>query len=106
MNYDKWEQIKALVSDKFDLTDKGEEQIDDLSSKEYLEFVKDDQRMKLELIIKPKVVEKKTIYSRRIGSETSEKFIYDETEKVYSLKVYRYDDVSDAWEEIEPSFLA
>lgn len=90
MNYDKWEQTIALIKSSYEVENEGKEDIDDLTIMEFIEFRKAGELFRLELMIKPKVKEKKTIYSRRIGSETSEKIIYDENEKVYVLKVYKY----------------
>lgn len=105
MNYDKWEQTIALIKSSYEVENEGKEDIDDLTIMEFIEFRKAGELFRLELMIKPKVKEKKTIYSRRIGSETSEKIIYDENEKVYVLKVYKYNQGADEWQEINSSFI-
>jgi len=60
-------------------------------------------RMKLEFITKPLILDKKTTYSRRIGSETAIEYIYSEDEKTHKLMAYKWDDFQNDWAEIDPN---
>ena len=62
--------------------------------------------MRLEFIIKPLVLDKKTTYSRRIGSETAVDYVYSEDEKSYKLMAYKWSDEKDGWIEIEAESFA
>jgi len=60
-------------------------------------------RMKLEFTTKPLVLDKKTTYSRRIGSQTAIEYIYSEDEKTHKLMAYKWDDFQNDWVEIDPN---
>lgn len=57
--------------------------------------------MRLEYVTKPVILDKKTSYSKRIGSETQVEYVYSEDEKTNQLIAYRWDDGQDDWVEIE-----
>lgn len=103
MNPEKWEQIKGNVldnmeveeSDSYILEEENEVKI------EYIIFNSPLGRTKLEFVIKPLILDKKTIYSNRIGSETKVEYVYSDTEKTYRLNVYRWDGENDDWQEID-----
>lgn len=60
-------------------------------------------RVKLEFTTKPLVLDKKTTYSRRIGSETNVEYVYSEDEKTHKLMAYKWDDFQNDWVEIDPN---
>jgi hypothetical protein len=103
MNQERWEIIKGNILDKFDVEDKGSEHIDDEGGIdiEYIVFGSPMGRMRLEFVVKPQVMDKKTTYSNRIGSETKVDYVYSETEKSEQLIAYKWDDDSGEWAEIE-----
>jgi hypothetical protein len=47
------------------------------------------------------VLDKKTVFSRRIGSETAVDYVYSEDEKSYKLIAYKWNENNDEWEEID-----
>jgi len=100
---DKWEQIKELAQSNFEILDSGEEPVEDIpnSKLEFLEFIGPLGKMRLEFITKPKVLDKKTLYSGRIGGDVKVDYIYSEDEMVYVFKAYKWDEVQDDWIEAE-----
>jgi hypothetical protein len=58
-------------------------------------------KIRLEHISKPIVLDKKTVFSRRIGSETAVDYVYSEDEKSHKLIAYKWDENNDEWEEID-----
>jgi hypothetical protein len=108
MTPEKWEKISGNVKDNFDVIDNGRTRIDDEGGVdiEYIEFNGPLGKMRLEYIIKPVVLDKKTTYSRRIGSETKVDYVYSDTEKQYILKAYKWDNGKDDWIEIEADAFA
>ena len=68
---------------------------------EIIEFKGPLGKMKLERTTQPLVIDKKTIGSRRIGSDTAVEYIYSETEKVHKFTAYRFDPNSDNWVEMK-----
>ncbi|MEA3464120.1 MAG: hypothetical protein U9R14_03535, partial [Patescibacteria group bacterium] len=57
--------------------------------------------IKLEFVSKPVVLDKKTTYSNRIGSETKVDYVYSDTEKSNRLMAYKWDEGEDKWIEID-----
>ncbi|MFH1325999.1 MAG: hypothetical protein ABIH48_00840 [Candidatus Falkowbacteria bacterium] len=112
MTKEKWEDTKDLVKDQFEVEEEGKEDIDPPqaaqaggrktvpnSTVEFIIFEGPLGRMKLEYITKPIVLDKKTIGSRRIGSDTTVEYIYSEDEFSNTFKAYKWED--ERWEEME-----
>lgn len=103
MTEEKWKMIIGNVKDNFEVEDEGSEHIDDEGGVdvEYIIFQGPLGRMRLEFVTKPVVLDKKTTYSRRIGSETKIDYVYSETEKTSNMTAYKWDENDDNWVEIE-----
>ena len=108
MTPEKWEKISGNIKDNFDVTDHGRTHVDDEGGLDidYIEFNGPLGRMRLEFIMKPVILDKKTTYSRRIGSETKVDYVYSDTEKQHILQAYKWDDEKDDWIEIEADAFA
>lgn len=91
------------VKDSFPVEETGEDHLDEEGGVdiEYVVFKGPLGKMKLEFISRPIVLDKKTIYSRRIGSETNVEYVYSQEEKSHKLKIYKWDDDQDEWVEID-----
>jgi hypothetical protein len=103
MTREKWETIKSKVLDTFEVSDKGQEHFDEEGGVEvdFLEFTSPLGKIRLEFIEKPIVLDKKTIYSHRGGSDTGVEYIYSQTEKSTRLVAYKWDEDQSNWMEIE-----
>ena len=103
MTEEKWENVKGQIKDKFKVEDEGSEHSDERGGvdTEFIVFTGPLGRMKLEFITKPVVLDKKTTYSNRIGSETKVNYIYSESEKTSRLIAYKWEDGQEEWVEIE-----
>ena len=99
---EKWESIIGNIKDKFSVLDEGKEHIDDEGGVDiyYIEFEGPLGRIRLEFVQKPVILDKKTIYSKRIGSETKVDYIYSETEKSAKMTAYKWSEDNDEWQEI------
>ena len=91
------------IKDNFTVEDQGMDHIDEEGGTdiEYIEFRGPLGLMRLEYISQPVVLDKKTTYSRRIGSETKVEYVYSADEKRHSLHVYKWDENRDDWIEVE-----
>ncbi len=100
---DRWDEIKELVKNSFEVLNSGEEELEDIpnSKLEFVEFDAPIGKMRLEFITKPKVLDKKTLYSGRIGSDVKVEYVYSEDEMVYIFKAYKWDEDSDRWLEAD-----
>lgn len=103
MTPEKWEKTIGQIKDNFKVEDEGSQHSDEHGGidTEFIIFAGPLGRMKLELITKPVVLDKKTTYSRRIGSETKVDYIYSESEKTSYLAAYKWDENNEEWAEIE-----
>ncbi len=103
MTKERWKEIIGNIKDNFGILEQGEEHIEDEGGVdiEFVEFNGPLGRMRLEFIEKPLVLDKKTIYSRRIGSETKVDYVYSDTEKSQKMSAYKWDDEQNDWMEID-----
>lgn len=103
MNEGKWKDITGKIKDNFKVEDEGKEYSDENGGVdiEYIIFAGPLGRMKLEFISRPVVLDKKTVYSRRIGSETKVEYVYSRDEKSHKLKAYKWDGDENVWVEME-----
>lgn len=100
MNKEKWENLISDIKHKFEIEEHGSKHLDEMGGTdiEFIIFKSPLGRVKLEYIVKPVVLDKKTIYSQRIGSETSVEYVYSEDEKTARLAAYKWKD--NDWVEI------
>ncbi len=91
-----------MIKDQFEVEDEGKSELEDApnSTLEFIIFQGPLGRMKLEYITKPVVIDKKTIGSRRIGSDTAVEYVYSDTEVSRTFKAYKRE--NDEWVELEP----
>ena len=103
MSPEKWEKIKGQIEDNFKAEEHGERHEDDMGGIdiEFIIFKGPLGRIKLEYISKPVVLDKKTTYSNRIGSNTKVDYVYSDTEKSYKMKAYKWDEEQDDWVEMD-----
>jgi hypothetical protein len=102
MTREKWDRIKGNILDTFEILDKGVDRYEEEGGVEvdFVEFNSPLGKTRLELVEKPIVLGKKTIYSHRGGSDTGVEYIYSPTEKSSRLVAYKWDDNLNDWLEI------
>ena len=90
-----------MIKDQFEVEDEGKEDLEDApnGTVEFIIFNGPLGKIKLEYIVKPVILDKKTIGSRRIGSETTVEYIYSEDEFSNTFKAYQLEDGE--WKEME-----
>lgn len=103
MTKEKWQTILGNIKDNFEVEDEGGEHVDDEGGVdiEFIIFKGPLGRMRLEFVSRPAIVDKKTTYSKRIGSETKVDYIYSDTEKAEILTAYKWDEGIEEWVEME-----
>ena len=103
MTDERWQDILGQIKDKFEVIDHRTQDLPEDAgpgSVEIIEFTGPLGKMKLERTTQPLVIDKKTIGSRRIGSQTKVDYIYSETEKVHKFKAYRWSEDDNGWVEM------
>lgn len=108
MQIEKWKIIIGNIKDNFKVEDEGTEHIDDEGGVDvdFIVFQGPVGKMRLELITKPIIIDKKTNYSKRIGSESQVEYVYSQDEKSSKMIAYKWDDNQDDWVEIEAGMFA
>jgi len=103
MQPDRWEQTKGQILDSFSNVNINEQELQDpeVGKKEIVIFNGPLGKMKLEYYTKPLVLDRHTHGSRRIGSHTEVEYVYSNNEFSHQLKVYKLDEDSDEWVEME-----
>lgn len=103
MTKEKWQQILGNVLDTFEVEEHEKEHFDERGGVdiEYVIFSGPLGRVKLEFQEKPIILDKKTTYARRAGSETSVDYVYSDTEKSQKMNAYKWDEDKEDWTEIK-----
>lgn len=104
MTEEKWLNLVSMIEESFGIDDRQKEELSEEEGpgeKEIVEFKGVMGKMKLVRLVRPLILDKKTTYSKRAGSETKVDYIYSDTETVTSLKAYRFDEATDDWQEID-----
>ncbi|MFH0828996.1 MAG: hypothetical protein V1907_02335 [Candidatus Kerfeldbacteria bacterium] len=101
MHDEQWKDTIGRIQDTFKVerheVTRGDEASGDL---EVIEFETPQGRMKLERVSKPRVIGKTALGSKRIGSNVSVKYQYSATEKVHTVRAFRWDAARGDWLEI------
>ena len=100
MTEEKWKDITGKILDDFKVLEHKKEDLDPGPGQiEYIIFNGPTGKIKLERIVKPAVLEKRGLGSKRIGSMTKVEYIYSDTERVDIFKAYKWE--NDEWIEME-----
>ena len=100
MTDERWQEIIGHIKDKFEVLAHQTDALGDddgSGSVERIEFNGPLGRMKLERTTRPRVMGKKTIGSRRIGSETAVEYVYSDSEVTHQFMAYRWSDADQDW---------
>ena len=103
MNLDKWKDLLSTIQDTFEVEDSGEYFEEEQGGREveYVDFISPLGLVRLEFSRRPKVLDKKTIYTNRIGSEVAMEYTYDPENKIEEFAAYKWDDNLDGWVPLE-----
>lgn len=103
MRDEKWQDTVSILKDKFTVLEEGKEDLPEEVGRGFREFVIFNGplgKMKIERTTRAVVLGKKTIGSRRMGSQASVEYLYSETEKSQKFKAYKWDEAQNDWAEI------
>jgi len=103
MNYEKWQDIMGNIKDNFEIEEQGKKEVDEIRKKEFVVFQSPLGKVKLELLIQPVILDKKTTYSQRVGADVKVDYIYSDKEKSYKMTAFKWNEASEDWQEIDGS---
>jgi hypothetical protein len=104
-----WDRIVDAVDQKFGLSDHGRSKrpVEDSSElTEYVSYVvfeREGEKLKLERVQGPAIIDRKTIGARRAGATVHMENVYDPDETSFRTNLFRWDGTD--WEAIDPSVL-
>jgi len=104
MTDERWQEIIGQIKDKFEVLNQSTENLPEEIGRgvaEIIEFIGPMGKMKLERTTQALVLGKKTIGSKRIGSQTAVEYLYSDTEKVHKFRAYRWDENNNDWQELK-----
>lgn len=102
------QQYGKLEVEKFSETredDTGQKMVSDIQR---VEFKTPMGEMRVEQVVSPMILDKRTHYTHTAGARADVEFVLSETEKTTKVRVFRYDKDMDEWIEINSNagFLA
>ena len=104
-----WDRIVDAVETKFGLIDHGRTKrpVEDAPElTEHVSFIifnRDGEKLKLERVQGPAIIDRKTMGARRSGAVTRVENVYDPDEVSLRSNLFKWDGVE--WEAIDPSVL-
>ena len=104
MTPERWEEVKQLINKSFSVTDTYTEDLEP-GIAEVIEFKTPHGLLRASFETRPRVLDKKTLYSHRAGGETHVDYVYSDDENVTHLKLLRWNESTEEWLPIDASSL-
>ena len=102
MRQSKWENLVDQIESMFGFVDHtNEDYTDRHTAVETVVFDGASGRMKLERVVRPVILDKKSTFTKRVGSEVGTEYVYSDDEFVDTVKLYRWDRLAGEWREID-----
>jgi hypothetical protein len=104
-----WDRIVDAVETKFGLIEHGRSKREMEDAPEFTEYVsfvifeRDGEKLKLERVQGPAIIDRKTMGARRSGAVTRVENVYDPDEVSFRTNLLRWDGTE--WESIDPAVL-
>jgi hypothetical protein len=106
MHRAKWEKLVDQIERQFGFIEHTTEEFPERRlTVETVVFDGASGRMMLERSEKPVVIDKKTSFSKRVGSEVSIEYVYSEDEVIDTVKLFRWDGLAREWKQLDISAL-
>ena len=104
MTEDRWVQIKKKIQTTLDVVNEYTEDLDP-GTADVLEFKGPLGLLKARFVIRPKLLDKKTSYSNRIGSDVKVDYVFSEEENVSHLELFQFSEEADDWIKLDSESL-
>lgn len=102
MTEERWQDLKQRLTTLGTILETYEEDLNP-GTAEVIEFEGPQGILKISYHRKPKVLDKKTSYSNRVGSAVSVSYTYSKDEQVRFVKVERWDEAKEEWRPVQGS---
>src|SRR3989344_8999835 len=100
MTHERWTEIIGHIKDNFTLLDQRTEDLPEdfgRGTVEIIEFEGPLGKIRLTRTTQPLITGKKSIGSKRIGSQATVEYQYSDTEETHKFSVYKYNPDNDQW---------
>ena len=107
MTEDKWIELLERIDRQFTMLDRTIEDVP-MGPGEIESVVFEGGpmgRLKIERTVKPVVLDKKQHFSNRSGAGTTTEYTYSDTEKSDRVRLYKFNERTDEWDEIDATAL-
>jgi hypothetical protein len=96
---EKWQDYLTMIKKNFEVEEELSEEHPEFDNGkiESIVFVSPMGKMKLVRITTPRVLDRKSVYSKRSGSDMQTQYEYSDTEFVNNLEVYKWNDLQSDW---------
>jgi hypothetical protein len=102
MHQAKWEALLDQIERLFGFLEHEHEEYPERHLKvETVVFDGASGRMKLERSVRPVILDKRTSFTKRAGSDVSVEYVFSEDEFVDTVKLYRWDRLAREWRQME-----
>jgi len=104
MTKERWKEIKVHIKENFGIADEYEQDLEP-GVAEIIEFDGPEGKILVRFVTKPKLLDKKTSFSNRAGSDVKVDYVFSEDETVSYLEVYKWSESKDDWEKLDAEAL-
>jgi hypothetical protein len=105
MNDQRWEEVPGASTSPRRSRVRREEDEETQAVTETVVWTGPQGKMKLARTTRPLVVDKKTHFSNRIGGGTHVEYIYSKTESTSRVRLYRWNEATSDWVELDAAEL-
>jgi len=106
MHYDRWQELISTLRKQGRIIEENKREEGIKKFEEVIVEIPKMGRIKLELLIKPRLINTVTHYSNRVGGSVDVEPQYSKDETVTVFNVYRWDDSVGNWQGIDPQAFA
>lgn len=100
MTHDRWLDTKAMIADKFSVTNQGQERLEDgPGTMEFMEFTTPAGEIRLEYELRPRITGKHALGGHKVGVGSRVAYEYSPDETVGHLTVLRK--INNLWQELD-----
>jgi hypothetical protein len=99
MTDEKWEQTLELIKKNYQVEEENQGTLPDIENARWHEVIFDCPmgKFKMTRTVKPRVINKNTHYSNRIGSGVKVDYQYSKDDFVDELKVLKWNEIENDW---------
>lgn len=106
MTEEKWKDIIHKIKEEFEVETHKKEDLKGGGVSDFIIFKSPRGRIKLEWVQKPKVLDVKTLYTRRAGTSARKiDYVTSKDEMVQYIKAYLWNEEEDEWKETDDQSL-